>query len=72
MRTNRTGWALFGFLVGLGLGSGFGYLALLLYNLVLRWLDKPSIAITWGQVLPLGILMGLGIAINMVNNIFGD
>ena len=72
MENNRAVWAVVGFIIGGVAGSGLIYLLLLLTNVFYRLLDKPLIPISWGQVLPLGIFIGLGIALNMLNNPFGD
>lgn len=72
MTSNRMGWAFFGFLVGTALGSGFGYLLLLFFDQVSRWLGKPVMAITWAQVLPIGVLIGISTAINMYRPPLGD
>ncbi len=72
MENNRAVWAVVGFIIGAVAGSGLSYLLLLLTNVFSRLLDKPLIRITWGQVLPLGILIGLALALNMLNTPFGD
>ncbi len=72
MENNRTVWAVVGFIIGAVAGSGLSYLLLLLTNVFNRLLDKPQIAINWGQVLPLGFLIGLAIALNLLNSPFGD
>jgi hypothetical protein len=72
MKNHRAVWALSGFLAGLITGSGMCYLFLRLYNLACPLLRTSPIVITWGVVLPLGILIGLALALNMLNSSLGD
>ena len=72
MENNRAVWAIVGFIIGAMAGSGLIYLLLLMTNVFYRLLDKPLIPITWGQVLPVGVLIGLALALNMLNHPFGD
>ena len=68
----RAKLALFGFIIGFILGSGLNYLGLLLQN----WLSQSTVLkpveITFGNVLPFGIIMGLAMAAAMWSQIFGD
>ena len=60
------------FLSGLAAGSALSYLCLLLFNLICRAIEKPPIMITWWQVLPLGIWIGISLAILTRQSPFGD
>jgi hypothetical protein len=64
--------ALIGFLVGGVMGYGFSYLFLFITNQISNWLGREPVQITWTSGLPLGILMGLAMAINMAHPPFGD
>ena len=64
--------ALIGFLVGGALGYGLSYLFGLITNLINGWLNRAPIQFTWKSGLPLAILMGLALAINIAHPPFGD
>jgi hypothetical protein len=61
-----------GFLLGLGAGCALNYLFLIGMNAFLRWMERPPRDITWGGVLPAGILLGLALAVNMLHPPCGD
>jgi hypothetical protein len=64
--------AVLAFLTGGLLGIGGSSVAMLIYNQVLVWTGREPVTITWASVLPLGILVGVSMAINMTNHLFGD
>jgi len=70
MSNNSLGWALMGFLFGVGLGSGLVSLILIFRNLMLQLPDYPAFFITWGQIPSLGILGRISMTINMVHSPF--
>jgi len=72
--TGRAGykWLMIMFVVGASAGSALGYLCLLLFNLLLRTMEKSPITITWWQVLPFGIWIGISLVILMRQSPFGD
>ena len=73
-RTGRAGfkWFVFMFLAGFAAGSALSYICLLLFNLICRVFEKVPITITWWQVLPLGIWIGISFAILTRQSPFGD
>jgi hypothetical protein len=73
-KTGQAGfkWLMLMFLVGVAAGSALSYLCLLLFNLICRMIEKPPIAITWWQVLPMGIWVGISYAILTRQSPFGD
>jgi FtsH-binding integral membrane protein len=70
--TQKIERAVLGFLVGGLIGSGLSYLGLLFFNWLSPRLGREPVEITAWSVLPLGLLIGLSIAINMANPPFGD
>ncbi len=72
MRSNQLIRAVIGFLAGGFLGVGVSCVAMLLYNQILTWTGRAPVTITWTSVLPLGILVGVSMAINMTNRLFSD
>ncbi len=72
MRVNQLIRAVIGFLAGGFLGVGVSCVGMLLYNQLVVWTGHAPLAITWSSVLPLGILVGVSMAINMTNRLFHD
>ena len=64
--------ALIGFLVGGLAGAGMSYLFMWIFNKVSIWMGREPVQITWASVLPLAILFGLSMAINMAHPPLGD
>lgn len=64
--------ALIGFLVGGVMGLGFNYLFLIVTNVILNWMNRDLIRVTWTSGIPLAIIFGLSMAINMARPPFGD
>jgi hypothetical protein len=64
--------ALIGFVVGFIMGYGLNYLALIFYNWLCQWTGKEPFTFTFWSAFPLGILVALSMAINMMNPPFGD
>jgi hypothetical protein len=60
------------FLAGVATGSALSYVCLLLFNLLLQAMEKSPMAITWWQVLPLGVWIGISLVILMRQSPFGD
>ena len=64
--------AVIGFLVGGVMGLGFNYLFMWLFNLISSWIGREPVQFTWQSGIPLALLMGLSLAINMAHPPFGD
>ena len=64
--------ALIGFVVGAGLGLGLNYLVLLLWNWLNTLMNRDPVQVTWTSGIPLAIIFGLSMAINMAHPPFGD
>ena len=72
MDTQRVERALIGFLVGGMMGAGFSFLFMWIYNQIIPWIGREPVQITWQNALPLALIMGLSMAINMAHPPFGD
>ena len=72
MEGQRLERALIGFLVGGVMGLGLNYLFLIVTNLFLTWAGKDPVRVTWTSGIPLAIIFGLSMAINMAHPPFGD
>lgn len=64
--------AVIGLLVGGLLGSSLSFLGLKLFNWLSSRLGREPVEITIWSLLPMGVLVGLSLAINMANPPFGD
>jgi hypothetical protein len=72
MDKQRIERALIGFLVGGLMGLGMNYLGLLLFNKIASWLGRDPVQVTLMSGIPLAIIFGLSMAINMAHPPFGD
>ncbi len=72
MTENRLKWILLAFLIGAGMGAGLSVLMMVVYNRILLWTGGSAVKITRLEVLPLALLIGLSMAINMAHPPFGD
>lgn len=54
------------------MGLGFNYLFLIVTNVILNWMNRDLIRVTWTSGIPLAIIFGLSMAINMARPPFGD
>jgi ABC-type antimicrobial peptide transport system permease subunit len=71
-RKERFQRALIGFVAGFIMGYGLSYLMLLFYNWLCQWMGKEPFTFTFWSAFPVGILVALSMAINMMNPPFGD
>ena len=67
MENDRALLAMAVFLVGAVAGGGLSFLLLWLTNVFYHLVNRPPIGITWLEALPLGILVGLGIAFRVLD-----
>lgn len=63
---------LIGLLIGFVAGCGIDYLGLVVFNWLCQWIDKEPVKVTFWSILPLGVLLGLSMAVNMINPPLGD
>jgi hypothetical protein len=65
MDRQRTKLAFLGFLLGTLIGTGINYLYMLVHNLVSHWTGREPVHGSWWSWLPLPLIFGLSLAINM-------
>lgn len=72
MNTRNTIEYLTGFLMGAILGMVFNWVGIELFRWVCNWLGCPPPTPTWWNMIPLPLLMGLAMAIQIAHSPFGD